>query len=311
MATTLDIAQRRSHISYFYSRELLKKLYAHALLIDIDNNNEKVDVIKELLPDGFTELAPGTNRVGFIGPDGKCHKIALDRRGIVDNLTEYKRSPAIEWCAPKVYETNGLVSIVEPVELISKEDFVASKAGVLEVCRQLSKDFIFEDIGFAMKNFCNWGMRNRGKESSLVILDTGYMIPIIGNEEAMLCPVCGSELRYNSTYTGFYCSSSRCNTKFSFIDVYRRLPRRQIDDEIYAHLGSFELPDLDRLNTDLYNSTFMKGGHVSYGYGASTSGDVYGGLDIPVSEGGTVRFEDIRDIARGMPEFDEFGNLLP
>lgn len=281
----------KSHIEHYYDPVTMKKLFANALLIDIDSNNVKVDIVKQLIGDRFAELGPGTNRYGCIGPDGYCHKIALDRRGIVDNITEFRRSPAIEFCAPKAYECNGVVLIVEPVELISREEFIANRELILDICHQLSKDYIFEDIGFAGKNFCNWGIRQNG---DLVILDTGYMIPRKGNEDAMLCPVCGNPLKYNSHYTGFRCSHTRCNTEFNFIDVYRRLNTLTGDDPLLDSVGSFSLPNFDAITDRFYNSTIMKGGHIyfdSRGYDPEADDEAEPGFGD--ADDADVRFEDL------------------
>lgn len=284
----------KSHIAHYYDPITLKKLFANALMIDIESNNEKVEIVRKLIGGRFSELAPGTNRYGCMGPDGYCHKIALDRRGIVDNLTEFRRSPAIEFCAPKAYECNGVVLIVEPVELISKEDFIANEASILDICAQLSKDYIFEDIGFASKNFCNWGIRENG---DLVVLDTGYMIPRKGNEEAMLCPVCGHPLKYNSRYTGFRCSYSRCNTDFSFIDVYRRLNTMTGDDPLLDSIGGFTLPNFDAITDRFYNSNLLKGGHLYFDAGDEFEEGEEGDIGAPhtffASTDEPVRVEDI------------------
>ena len=272
----------KTHIPKIYSPDLLKKLFAHALMIDIDSNNEKVDIIKELCGPEFTELGPGTNRLGIMGPDGYCHKIALDRRGIVDNITEFRRSPELEWVAPKAYECNGVILISENVELMSKEDFIANKGNILEICEQLSRIYIFTDIGYAMKNFCNWGIRRNGE---LVILDTGYLIPRVGNEEAMTCPICGRPLEYNRYFTGFHCK--KCTVNFSFIDVYRRMSNK-LEKELYEDMKGFELPDFSHFNSTFYNNSMMKGGHLFYGIGEEPKDDE------PIA--GNLRYEDIREI---------------
>jgi hypothetical protein len=59
----MDSAVERKHIPFIYGPNLLKRLYANALSIDIDDNNIKVDIIMKLLgSDRFYELGPGTNR---------------------------------------------------------------------------------------------------------------------------------------------------------------------------------------------------------------------------------------------------------
>lgn len=289
-------SELKSHITRLYSPDLLKKLYYHALSIDIENNNEKVEWIKYLLGDEFSELGPGTNRLGMLGPDGYCHKIAMDRRGIVDNVTEFKRSPELEWVAPRVYETNGVVLVAENVELLSKEEFIDNQSSILAICEELSHMYIFTDIGYATKNFCNWGIRRNG---DLVILDTGYLIPILGNEEAMTCPVCGKPLRYNRRYTGFLCG--KCGTEFSFIDVYRRLTNK-LEDTLYRDITGFDLPDFSHLNDALYNNGVMKGGHISSEIG-QTKHEMIGDDST-----GLIRYEDIKDILNTIDRQNDGGN---
>lgn len=277
----------KSHIMRIYSPDTIKKLFAHALLIDIDSNNEKVDIVKEIVGDEFTELGPGTNRVGLLGPDGYCHKIALDRRGIVDNVTEFKRSPELEWVSPHVYECNGPILVAENVELLSKEDFRMNRNGILEICEQLSHAYIFTDIGYAEKNFCNWGIRKGG---DLVVLDTGYLIPRLGNEEAMTCPICGRDLEYSTNYTHFCCH--KCSVNFSFIDVYRRLSNK-LENELYQDVTGFVLPDFSQMNNAFYNNGVLKGGHIDHGIGQTKPKS-----DAGISIGGSdcLRYEDIREI---------------
>jgi predicted RNA-binding Zn-ribbon protein involved in translation (DUF1610 family) len=279
----------KSHIKRLNSASTIKKLFAHALMIDMDDNNEKVEVIKEILGPKFSELGPGTNRYGTLGPDGYCHKIAMDRRGIVDNITEFKRAPEMDWVSPKVYETNGVILVAENVELLSKEEFRANRDQILAICEQLSHQYIFTDIGYALKNFCNWGIRKNG---DLVVLDTGYLIPILGNEEAMRCPVCGAKLQYNRNYTGFTCS--KCSTQFQFIDLYRRLTNK-FEEETFADITGFEL-NLDKLNDNFYN-VGIKGGSQKGGlYHGIAAGDEL----IAGEDGGTIRYEDIADILHSM-----------
>lgn len=242
-----------SHIMSIYPPELIKALFINALRIDVEDNNDKADIVQKLLGDNFSELGTGTNRYAVTGPDGMCHKIALDRRGIVDNMTELKRSPEIDFCSPKVYECNGVILVAENVKLIQQDEFIANRDSILYLCGELAKNYIFTDIGYQKKNYCNWGIRRNG---DLVILDTGYIIPRLGNEEAMQCPFCGQELAYDNTYTGFYCKNKRCqNVKLTFADIYRRINTNNLESKLFAgKLGSLELPDFDQLNNTIYDN---------------------------------------------------------
>lgn len=85
--------QRESLINNIFSKDLLKKLYYHACRIDIDDNNDKAEMVQELLGDEFQEIGTGTNRSSFLytpsddrkfrGGAGLIYEIALDRRGFI------------------------------------------------------------------------------------------------------------------------------------------------------------------------------------------------------------------------------------
>lgn len=175
-------------------------LYYHACRIDIDDNNDKAELVQELIGDEFQELGTGTNRVAYLytpnedrefrGGSGLVYEFALDRRGFLDSWAEFKRSQEIPEIAIKVYETNMLISVQEYVTLMDADEFRLNEVGIKEILKRLSKDYIFEDIG--------------------------YIYPKMGNEQALSCPKCRSEIVYNSDYTGIVCSNPSCRTKYDF-----------------------------------------------------------------------------------------------
>lgn len=88
---TIEEPEKGSLIRNIFSKDLLKVLYYHACRIDIEDNNEKAEMIAEILGPEFQELGTGTNRMAFLytpnedrefrGGAGLVYKIALDRRG--------------------------------------------------------------------------------------------------------------------------------------------------------------------------------------------------------------------------------------
>ena len=80
-----------SLIQKIFPNDVLKLLYYHACRIDIDDNNEKAEILSELLGPEFTELGTGTNRVAysyspgddreFRGGAGLVFEVSIDRRG--------------------------------------------------------------------------------------------------------------------------------------------------------------------------------------------------------------------------------------
>lgn len=256
-----EIEETGSLINQIFSKELIKMLYYHACRVDIEDNNDKAALIPELIGPEFQEIGTGTNRMSFLyspnqerefrGGAGMVFVIALDRRGLVDNFTEFKRSLEIPEYVIKAYETNMLILVEEYVTLIDKREFMANENGIKTVLEDLSKGYIFEDVGFDMKNYENWGYRSNGE---LVILDAGYIYPRKGNERALSCPKCSGHLRYNRNYTGFVCQNSSCNTKYNFLDVRRRmnLDLEKLEDRMISDLNHVEMPDFDRLNETVY-----------------------------------------------------------
>ena len=233
----------KSLINKFFPKETIKKLYYHATNVRFEDNNEKAEIIKYILGPEFEELGTGTNRIAFLH-NGFVVKVALDYRGCVDSFTEYKRSQELPELLAYTYETNFLINIAEYVTVISKEEFLRNEAQIKEVLKKISAGgYIFDDIGFSLKNSYNWGYRDNG---DLVILDYGYLYrrPTGTNESAFSCPRCRDELHWNSNYTGFICSNTQCSTKYSIMDVRRRmsLELEDTENQVIEMLNNIKMP---------------------------------------------------------------------
>ena len=250
-----------SLINNIFSKDLLKMLYYHACRVDIDDNNDKASLIAELLGEEFQELGTGTNRIAFLynpnserkfrGGAGLVFEVALDRRGFVDNFTEFKRSIECPEYFVKCYECNMLILVEEYVTLMDSQEFIANENGIKTILEDLSRNYIFEDVGFSLKNYENFGYRSNGE---IVILDIGYVYNIKGNEHVFSCPKCKGHLAYNSNYTGFICKNSQCRTKYNFIDLRRRMNTdlEDFENQMISELNSVEMPDFERLNENIY-----------------------------------------------------------
>lgn len=165
----------------------------------------------------------------------------------MDNFTEFKRSIECPEYFIKAYETNMLILIEEYVTLMDEQEFRLNENGIKTILDDLSKKYIFEDIGYSFKNFENYGYRSNG---DIVILDLGYIYNIRGNEDALSCPKCKGQLVYNSNYTGFVCQNSQCKTKYNFLDIRRRMnmEMEEFENQMIVSLNQVEMPDFDRLN---------------------------------------------------------------
>lgn len=249
--------KRDSLINNIFTKDQLKMLYYHACRFDIEDNNDKATLVTELIGDEFQEIGTGTNRVAYLytpdegrkfrGGAGLVYEFALDRRGFLDSWAEFKRSQELPEIAIKVYETNMLISVQEYVTLMDEDEFKMNEAGIKQILKILSQDYIFEDIGFSMKNYENYGYRENG---DIVILDLGYIYPKRGNEHALSCPRCRSEIVNNSDFTGYICNNPQCRTKYDFVEIRNRMTQsmESIEDQVMFNIMEADIPDFGRLN---------------------------------------------------------------
>lgn len=245
-----------SYIEEYFSDDLLKALYLVAMDNSYPNNNVKAQKILDLIGPDFQELGPGTNRV-VVKRDKAVFKIAMDRRGMVDNFTEFKRSPEVEMYCAKTYECNLLITVAEYVNLMDEQDYLANRSAILTILEDLSKAYVFEDMGYNMINRCNTGYRDNG---DIVFLDYGYMYPITGNENALICKACGAMVGYNSTYTKFVCSNPSCKKQYRFSQIRNRmnLSLENEEDAIITNINALKTPDWNNLNKEAYTNGLLK-----------------------------------------------------
>ena len=59
----------------------------------------------------------------------------------------------------KTYETNYLINVAEYVLVVDKDTFVTNEDVVKYILKDIAKDYLFDDVGFSLKNYCNWGSR--------------------------------------------------------------------------------------------------------------------------------------------------------
>lgn len=218
----------------------------------ISNVNEAADILTaKLTPLGFKEIGIGSNRIAYL-KDGYVFKIAMDRRGCIDNMSEYLRSIEEPRYLAKVYETNRMIAVCEYARLISIEDFNERKDEIKKILSYLSLRYITQDMGITQKNYCNLGFRSNG---DIIYIDYAYMYKKAGREDKIRCSICGSSLRPNSDFTGYVCTNRKCETPYltyevlNLMDVYLD----EIDDEeVIKMAGSSDS------NTDSSNFTFVK-----------------------------------------------------
>lgn len=254
----IEESEDGSLISKFFTPAQIKTLFHYACRVDIADNNDKAEAIKAILPaTEFDELGTGTNRIGFLH-NGMVVKLALDRRGLVDNYCEFKRSQELPEYLAKTYESNMLINITEYITVLSQQQFKEQASVIRSVLEDLSRGYLFDDIGYTLKNSMNWGYRDIPGSPELVILDYGYLYPLDGQEMERLlrCPKCYGQLQWNPSYTGFECTSKKCKYTAKPKEIRDRmsLDLENLETQMLADLNHSQAPDfinIESLVTDL------------------------------------------------------------
>ncbi len=141
------------------------------------------------------------------------------------------------------------------VLVVDKDTFVTNEDAVKYILKDIAKDYLFDDVGFSLKNYCNWGSRFTTTGDEMVILDYGYLYPLLGQnrEELFRCPRCGSKLSWNPNFTEFVCSGDngheRCSAHFSPTAIRHgmKMDFENLENKILMDLNSMEMPDLNTI----------------------------------------------------------------
>lgn len=226
----------------YIPKEKMFALFENAMdLIEVDNNVKADRIIKILGPE-FQELGTGTNRIALMR-DGHVFKVALDRRGMIDNLAEYKRAAEAPEFLAKCYETNKVVAISEYVNLLSYQEYSENKTKLKEILARLTSAYVIKDLGLTPKNYCNWGYRDDG---TIVALDYAYMYPLAGNEKALKCS-CGGNIILDSTFTTYKCDNPSCGLRYSAMEILNKmnLDAERMDDEAVFKEAGVDLEEAE------------------------------------------------------------------
>ncbi len=144
------------------------------------------------------------------------------------------------------------INVCEYVTIIDQSTFIRNEDVIKDILKVMASEYLFNDVGFTTKNYCNWGTRYLGEDDEdLVILDYGYLYPLIGQNMKTLfqCPKCGGQLKWNTNYTGFVCTSKtsnneRCGAMFSPVDIQNRMSTdfEDMENKLIARLNSIQMP---------------------------------------------------------------------
>ena len=254
----------RDAISFVIPKKIMKALFINCLRVDISDINDKAEIVKELVkPLDFDEIGTGTNRIAFYF-NGVVFKIAMDRRGLIDNYMEFKRSMELPGYLAKCYKTNYLVNVDEYVRVLEQWEFVREEETICAILNDISQYYLFDDLGVNAKNSCNWGKRETrftelekkiyGKKigeysEDLVILDYGYLYKYYEPKEKILrCPKCNHSVIWNNKKTGFICN--KCNYQPTPSDIRKRMDLRyeELENKVASNFIKMRIPNLVNIN---------------------------------------------------------------
>jgi hypothetical protein len=243
---TEEASERKRHkkprLFDYIPKDKMIALFDNAMDLRIVDNNLKADKIIEIMGPGFKELGTGTNRTSLM-KDGYVFKIALDRRGMIDNLAEYKRAAEVPNFLAKCYETNRVVAISEYVNLLSLQEYKENRDKIKIILSNLTSKYVIKDLGLTPKNYCNWGYRDDG---SIVALDYAYMYPLEGSPDALKCS-CGGKIELDGTFTNYTCNNRECALHYSPMEIINKmsLDAERMDDMAVFNEAGVDLEDAE------------------------------------------------------------------
>lgn len=193
---------------------------------------------------------------------------------LVDNFQEFKRSTELPEYLAKTYETNYLINICEYIEVMDQDKFIINESGIKQILEAISKNYLFDDIGFTLKNSYNWGCREAiltpeereyyDEEDleyvyDICILDYGYLYPLHDQKDKLLrCPKCQHKLKWNHNYTMLGCENSQCSFQISPSNLRKtmRLDYEDLENQLISSLGNVAMPNLTTIEQELTKLSF-------------------------------------------------------
>jgi hypothetical protein len=242
-------------------RSLIHEIFPFDLRVELEllsrrrdiNNKGKQEEIFHLLRkyniDNTTKLGSGTNRYGF-KIEGFVLKVATDKLGKIDNLSEFKNAKKLFPYVIKVYECskNGTLLICEYIQPFeSFSEMIIYEDQIRSILKKLSSVYLIGDVGISNANYGNWGLRV-GTHTP-VCLDFAYIYEV--KSSLFLCEKCKqpSILIPNNNYSDLVCR--RCKREFSFASIREKIGNENylkqignIAEEGYELYDSFVLTEL-------------------------------------------------------------------
>ena len=235
-----------SIIAKVFDEETLNFFEKVATSAVADNAVKQGGITEKLESLGFSKFGAGTNRLCAFNdkyPD-YAFKIAIDRRGIADNLSDaelYQDQELVPYIT-ELYETNGIVEVSEKVIGIrTKAEIKERLPEVGEILKKLINTYLLDDIW--VTSFMNWGYST--KRNKMVILDYAYMCR--KDKLYLKCTRkdsdgtrCGGDLTYTRNMLEMVCPV--CGRHYSFGELKATANKSYTEngDESIGFIGSME-----------------------------------------------------------------------
>ena len=152
---------------------------------------------------------------------------------------------------------------------MDQDRFIINEEGIKKILKDLSNNYLFDDIGFTLKNSYNWGCREAvltQEERSyyteeeianlydICILDYGYLYPLHDQKDKLLrCPKCQHKLSWNSNFTLLNCTNTSCTFQTTPMSLRKRmnLNYEEFENRLISSLGNIKMPDLTTIEQEL------------------------------------------------------------
>lgn len=235
---------KESIIEKVISDEIIERI-EYTISSSIADNAMKQRIIEEeMTKAGFDEFKAGTNRICCFHPGypDKIFKIAIDKRGIADNLADielFKDKDLTEYVTV-LYESIGSIEVSERVKgLRSTSEMDEKFKEVADILRKVGSKFLLDDVW--IDQFMNWGYSSI--KNHMVILDYAYLfrkdrldlhcVKMIDGSR------CNGDLKYTTSMTEMVCR--KCGRVYTFGELKDRAINHSVKEgDAISLIGNLE-----------------------------------------------------------------------
>lgn len=214
-------------VNQYVAKDVIKYVKKIVDSFDLSDNIQKATLIRNRFEEiGFKLMGTGTNRIVFLSPENSdiVFKVALDERGIEDNIAEYElcTAPILEPYVTATYEHMGLIAVSQRAYTMNSSEFNSNIQRIYQILSNIAGEFLLDDVG--PKSFLNWGFVGQ----NIVINDYANLVPLTGVNLQCRSADCQGKIIYRPDYTGLECA--HCKRQYTITELY---VTRDISEEIF------------------------------------------------------------------------------